>query len=37
MQKPATPEEEFAALSVEELERRFAALDAEYSARFKNA
>ena len=37
LQKPATTEAEFAALSLEELERRFAGLDAEYAARFKNS
>jgi hypothetical protein len=35
MQKPATPEDVLAASSVEEFGRRFAALEAEYSARFK--
>ena len=36
LEKPVTPEDVLASLSIEELERRFATLEAEYSARFKN-
>ena len=35
LEKPATPESVLESLSLEELERRFAELDREYSARFK--
>jgi predicted transposase YdaD len=36
LQKPATAEDALASLSLEELERRYAELDREYSERFKN-